>query len=126
MSLLVGCVAGGAIVLVVEALGHRLYPPPPGADFATAGGRGAAVAQAPAGALWFVILAYAAGAFSGGALAVRIARTPSLLPAVIVGGVLMLGGLSNLLAMPHPWWMVVATIVVFMPAAWAGGKLAAS
>ena len=125
MSLLVGCVAGGAIVLVVEALGQRLYPPPPGADFTTVDGRAAAMAQAPAGALWFVILAYAAGAFTGGALAVRIARISSPLPALIVGSVLMLGGLSTLIAMPHPWWMVVATIIVFMPAAWAGGKLAA-
>jgi hypothetical protein len=126
MSLLVGCVAGGAIVLVVESFGHRLYPPPPGADFTTAEGRAAAMAQAPARALWFVILAYALGALIGGALAVRIARSPSVMPAIVVGGVLMLGGLSNLVALPHPWWMTIATIVVFLPAAWAGGKLAVS
>ncbi len=80
--------------------------------------------QVPLGAMVFVILAYAAGSFGGGWVAARLAAARKLRHALVVGGVLMLAGVSNLVTIPHPTWMVIATLVVFLPLAYAGGRLA--
>ncbi|HEU4427543.1 MAG TPA: hypothetical protein VFT98_02220 [Myxococcota bacterium] len=44
--------------------------------------------------------------------------------ALVVGGLFMLGGVLNNLAFPPPAWFWAATGVVFVPPAWAGGRIA--
>jgi hypothetical protein len=124
VSLVAGVVIGGMVGALGESLLPRVFPPGPGVDFSTPAGAAAAFAQAPALALWLVILIYAIGALVGGAVATRLAGGDSLLPAIAVGGILMLAGISNLVAFTRPLWMALATVVVFVPAAVAGGKLA--
>jgi hypothetical protein len=124
VSLIVGILAGGLTVAIGEALSHQLFPPPPGADFSTREGAAAAIAAAPMAARWTVIAVYVVGAAVGGFVATRLARADTALAALAVGGVLTLGGISNIISFPHPWWMVIATLVVFIPAALAGGRLA--
>lgn len=126
LSLVVGVVASGMTVAVGEAMVSRWFPPPSGLDVSTPEGAAKAIAAAPAAALWLVILGYAIGAALGGYLATRIAHAGNLLPAIAVGAILTLSGVSNLVAFSYPIWMALATMVVFLPAAIAGGRLAGS
>jgi hypothetical protein len=40
-----------------------------------------------------------------------------------VGGVQLFFGLVNLVMIPHPMWFAIASVIVFLPAAYFGGKL---
>lgn len=44
--------------------------------------------------------------------------------AIIVGVLLTVAGIFNNLALPPPAWFWIS-VVVFLPAAWAGGRMAA-
>ena len=123
LAVLAGLLVAGFVVFVVETIGHTVYPPPAGFDPTTPAGMAAIMGQAPLGALLFVIAAYACGACAGGALAARLQPSAPLAHAIAVGAVLTGAGVLNLLSIPHPMWMTVATIVVFGPAAWLGGRL---
>jgi hypothetical protein len=80
------------------------------------------MAEIPAAAFGFVLLGYVLGALVGGYTAARIGRAAML--ALVVGAILMAFGILNVVLIPHPRWFTVATFVVFLPAAWLGGKLA--
>jgi len=115
-------VAGTVVILLVEILGHRCYPFPPGVDPHNHESLQAYMKTAPLGAWLFVLAAYAGGSFVAGALASLIGKRPWA--ALAAGGVLMALGLVNVLTLPHPAWFWVASLFIFLPAAGLGGRLA--
>jgi hypothetical protein len=101
LALIAGILAGGMVVVTVEALGHRVYPFPADLDLNDPKALGEYIAQLPAGAFLFVLLAYALGALAGSMVASLIGgRTPG----IIVGALLCLFGFLNLAMIPHPIW----------------------
>jgi hypothetical protein len=123
LATIAGIVAGGIVIMLVEMLSHRIYPPPPGIDVNNPEALKALMASAPPGALAAVVIAWALGSFAGGWTAAAIGK--HLIPALIVGAVLMIGGVANMMMIPHPIWMWVAGLIVFLPGAFLGGKLGA-
>jgi hypothetical protein len=62
-------------------------------------------------ALLGVLVAYVVSSFCGGAVATLIDKSGKYLPAFIVAGLLMLAGIANFIALPHPvWFMVVSSL----------------
>ncbi|MCI0691234.1 hypothetical protein L0337_04405 [candidate division KSB1 bacterium] len=120
-----GIVVGGIVVFVVEWISSLIYPLPAGLDMADKEAMKAYVAALPIGALLFVLLAYVLGGLTGGWLAAKIARDSQIRLSLIVGGVLLLFGIINLVTIPHPLWFAVLSVLVFLPAAYLGGKLGA-
>ena len=47
--------------------------------------------------------------------------TPALLPALTF----LIAGIMNLVAIPHPLWFSIVSLLVFLPAAWLGGRIGA-
>ena len=52
----------------------------------------------------------------------RIARKPR--PALTVGIVIVVGVIANAVMIPHPFWMTITGVLLPVPAAWLGAKLA--
>ena len=101
LAVIAGILVGGMVVGAVEALGHRVYPVPADLDPSDPKALGEYIAQLPAGAFLFVLLAFAFGALGGSLVASLIGgRTPG----IIVGAVLCLFGFLNLVMIPHPVW----------------------
>jgi len=123
LSIIAGIVAGIIVLFCVELVGH-LISPPPAFDVNDLEAMKAYTANAPAFIFIMLILAYMAGSFAGGFIAGSIARQKKLDNALTVGGVLLGLGTYNLFSLPHPTWVIVFGIVVFIPCAWIGGKLA--
>jgi hypothetical protein len=124
LAVLLGVVVGGLMVAAVEFVSHLIYPPPPGLDPANIEALKTAMANAPAGALLFVLLAWALGSLGGGWLAASIARRSPTRHALIVGAVLMAMGILNMVMIPHPPSFWLAALVLFLPAAYLGARLA--
>ena len=123
ISVVVGIIAGVLAIALVEAVGHQVYPPPEGIDVNDREAMKEMVDSAPVGALLFVLAAWAIGAAVGGWLAVRLGGSGPRGP-FIVGLVLLAFGVTNMLMIPHPTWFFVVGVILFLPAALGGGRLA--
>ena len=124
-AVLAGFVAALAVIIVAEAVGHTLFPPPPDLDPMTPEGMSAIVAQMSPAALLMVLLAYLCGGVAGGMVAARVAGEGRIVEAMVVGTVLAVGAMFNVVAIPHPIWMSAASVAVQLPSAWLGARVVA-
>lgn len=124
LAVLAGLVVAGAVITLLEAAGHFVFPPPAGMDPANPESLKSAMRDMPAGALWTVLIAWALGSLAGGWVAARIATRSYLLHALIVGGIMLIGGIVNMAMIPHPLWFWVAGVIIFLPSAYAGARRA--
>ena len=124
LAVILGIVAAGLLIWVVEGVGHRVYPPPEGVDFHDPQAVAAIMEEIPLGALLFVLLAWGVGTLAGGWLAALVAGRSATLYALIVGAVMLAGGIMNRVMIPHPVWFWILGVLVFLPAAWLGARLA--
>lgn len=81
------------------------------------------VSTLPIGAFLFVLASHFAGTFAAGLACQLVARQPWPLGALIVGTFFTLGGILNLIAIPHPTWFAIVDLMLFFPAAWLGMRL---
>lgn len=125
LGVVVGVIAMFAVIMFIEFLGHRMWPPPAGLDPRSTQDMATYLATAPIGALASVVIAWVAGAFSGGAIAAGISRAWPRAAAIVVACCVLLGVVGMIMMMPgHPTWMAVLGIVLPVPAALLGAWLA--
>ena len=110
LGIVAGLIAAVFTVALVEALGHMIYPPPPGVDVTDPAQLSAIMSTIPLGAKIAVLVAWANGILVGGAVAIIIAR--KTWPAWLVGGAVLLMGAITMYMIPHPLWMIIATPII--------------
>ena len=120
-----GLAGSVALIMVVQAVGVLLYPPPSDLDFSDPDALAALMAQMPLGALLMVELSYAAGSLAGGAIVRRVAPNRTTGPLLVVGGLLTLAGFANLAAIPHPLWFAVLSTLTYLPCTFLGAAVVA-
>jgi hypothetical protein len=125
LAVVAGIVVAVLIVFVVETAGHEIWPtaPPPGVDPHDPEVLKAIMPSIPVGAKVAVIVGWVAGAFGGGFVAAKIARNARF--AWIVGGIQLAFGAITMFSIPHPLAMLIAGLLLPLPAAMLGGMLAA-
>ena len=124
LAVLAGVLVMAITVAAVQLIGHSVFPPPPGIDASDHEAMVALISTMPAMALAFVLLAYAAGGFLGAYTAATISRAHRRGAALAVGVVLLALIAMNFMAIPHPLWMVVAGVLIPIPAALLAWRLA--
>jgi hypothetical protein len=125
LALLAGTVTALVSIGLVQALAHLAYPPPPGLDYQNPEVRRELMMNAPTGALLLVLLSYVTGTFAGAWLAARLSGDAPVRQGYMIGGMMLVSGLMNLTAIPHPAWFWVASIAGFIGAAFYGAGLGA-
>lgn len=125
-ALFVGMVVCVVIVFGIESIGTLLNPLPDGIDARDVNQVRDYMASGGASftAMFMVLLAYIAGCFGGAYVATKLAPRRGLMPALVIGQIALVLVIVNLITIPHPIWMVVATLLVPLPSAWAGGRAA--
>jgi len=127
LAVIAGFTAASVVMMLVETInGKVLYPElgklPEGMTDREA--IRALLANAPVGALLVVLLGWALGSLLGGFIAARIGRNAPMAHALTFGGLLTLAGIATNFMIPPPAWFWIPTAIVFIPAAFAGGRLA--
>jgi hypothetical protein len=128
-----GAVFAGLLTVVVlvtvgEALGHWLFPMPPGID--TRNTESVRVAmeagKIPLATLASVLVAWLVAALGGSWVAARQAGCAPLAHGLTVGAIELALALAliMLLSIPHPLWIWAAALVGIPGAAWLGAWLA--
>ncbi len=108
------------LIMAVQALSIRLYPPPTGVDFADPEALARLMDQLPIGSLLMVELSYIAGSLGGGIAVSLVMRNREYRLAAIVGALLTVAGFANLAAIPHPTWFAVVTTITYIPCSLLG------
>jgi len=120
-----GVVIAGLLVWLVEMLGHTVYPPPTGLNFADPDAMRAYIDMLPLGALLFVAAAWFIGTLGGTFAACKIGTAKPIVFAGVVGGLMLIATAANLIMIPHPLWFSILGIVGIIVAAWLGMTLGA-
>lgn len=127
LAVAAGFVAASVVMMIVESVNGKVLYPELGRAAQGMTDRNAIrelLAGAPAGAFLVVLCGWVLGSLSGGIVAGWIGRFAPTRHALVLGGLLTLAGIANNLMLPPPVWFWVASIPVFVPAAWVGGRLA--
>lgn len=121
MRKVLGVVAGVIVamltIMLVEFVGHGVYPPPPELDLTSADGMAAYIATVAPGAMLFVVVAWFLGALTGGWTALRLSDWT--IATWIVAAVIACAGVYNATQIPAPLWMQISTVLAPALGGWA-------
>lgn len=115
-----GIVTAVILIMIVETVGHSVYPPPD-IDFQDMDAMRDYVSDLPIGALLFVMMAWETGTIGGGLVACFIARNRAMVYASIVGGMVLFATVFTLTTIPHPLWFSIASVIAIVVATWITG-----
>ena len=123
-AFVVGIVIAFLTVRLIDMLGHMVFPPPAGLDFSDPSAVKPYLATLPIGAFLFILASSVIAAFAGTLAACHIGTTSSLNCAIVVGGMVLAATVANFIAIPHPLWLSIGTLVGIVASAWFAARLA--
>lgn len=123
LGVIAGLLAAMLLMFGVEALATALFPPPPGFDLRNEADLAKLVAIAPFGMKALVVFGWALASLAGGWIAAKIARHPRV-AALLIGLLIIAGCLMNAAMIPHPLWMNALGVLLPIPLALLGARLA--
>ena len=126
-AVVAGFIAASIVMLIVESINGRILYPDMGKAAEGLTDRDAiraVMASAPVGALLVVIAGWILGGVAGGWVIARLATQATAGHGLVLGALLTLAGIANNLMIPPPLWFWIASLVVLMPATYAGARLA--
>lgn len=118
LAVVAGLIVAAVVVAGLEAASSVLYPLPEGLDHTDRDAMTAAISRLPTPAFVAVLFAWGLGALAGAWTAARISGVVAT--GYIIGALLLAGGVTNLLAIPHPVWMWPGAIVAIGAGTLAG------
>jgi hypothetical protein len=119
-----GVVTAFVLIMLIEKLGHSIYPPPPDIDFSDPEAMRPYIATLPFLALLFPMIAWVVATFAGTALACKIGTANPLAFAAVVGGLVLAGTIANLIVIPHPVWFSAVSLAAIAASAWIAVRVA--
>jgi hypothetical protein len=125
LAVILGLVIGSAVNMALVMVSGKIIPPPAGADVTTMEGLKASIHLFGPKHFLFPFLAHALGTLVGAFLAALVAKGPSAVPAYVVGGFFLVGGIANVSMLGGPMWFnAVDILLAYFPMAWIGNTLA--
>lgn len=110
VATIAGIAVAVVVVMLVQKLGHSLYPPPADMDVNDQAFMKDYVANLPWGPLAFVIGSYALATLVGGWVAILIAGERPLVFSGIVAIFVLAGALTTVMTIPHPPWFTMLAV----------------
>ena len=106
-----GVVTAFITVMLIDKIGHMVYPPPAGLDFTDPAAIQPYMATLPVGAYLFILASSVVAAFIGTLVGCYIGTANPNLFGAVVGGIVMAATIANFIFIPHPLWLSIATLV---------------
>lgn len=119
-AVFLGVLSAGLVTSVGEKLSHLLFPPPASIDFNNLDQMKAFYQSIPNEIFILLIGVWALSSFAGGLVAAVISVQSKRKVAMIVGGIQLLFAAINFSYLPHPMWVVVLSMSLYVPMAFLG------
>ena len=119
-----GIVTAFVMIMLIEKLGHVIYPPPTDLDFSDPEVMRPYIATLPFLALLFPMIAWVVATFAGTVLACKIGTANPLAFAAVVGGLVLAGTITNLIMIKHPLWYSLLALIAIIASAWIAVRVA--
>lgn len=123
LAVVLGAIAALA-TLLLQSLGMMLFPLPPGTPLHTEDDLARIVASAGTGERLWLLLCWLLAALAGGMVAARTSHRHRLGAALCAGALVACGVALDTALLPRPAWLSVAGVLLPVPAAWLGARLA--
>jgi hypothetical protein len=120
---LAGIVTAFVMIMLIEKLGHFIYPPPADLDFSDPDVMRPYIATLPFLALLFPMIAWVVATFAGTVLACKIGTANPLAFAAVVGGLVLARTIANLIMIKHPLWFSLVSLVAVAASAWIAARV---
>ena len=125
LAVIAGLVVMWLTIFALEFVGHAMFPPPPGLNPQNQADLAAIMAQAPTGAMVMLVVAWIAGAFTGGFTAAKISHRHKRGPAIAVALFVMAGVCGMIFLVPdHPVWVSALGLILPIPTALLAARVA--
>jgi len=124
LSVIAGASAGILIVIAGDMATHFFFPIPEGIAHNDKEALREMLTLIPTSALIIMMAFWLLSSFIGAFVAAKINKQSWRSSAIITGSVLMTAAILNMLIIAHPIWMMITTILFYIPVAYLGGKLA--
>lgn len=110
-AVIAGVVTAFLTVMLIDKLGHLVYPPPVSLDYTDPDAVRPYLATLPIGAFLFILASSVVAAFVGTMVGCYIGTANPTLFGVVVGGIILAATIANFIAIPHPLWLSIATLI---------------
>lgn len=124
LAVMFGLLVAVIVLIGMESISHTLFPPP-SVDPNDMDAVRALMADMPARMFVMVLIAWSLSALTGGLVAGRVAGRGAVGHAAVIGVLLTIGAIANFVMLPHPVWVVIVGLGLFLPMAVLGGWLGA-
>lgn len=121
LALTAGIITAVLIIFLLEGVSASMFPMPKDLDPTNKEALAEHIAGLPLQAFILILSIYAVAAFLGALVATSISKT--MRHAYIVGIVLIISNIANLAMIPHPLWFSIASLLIYLPFAWLGGRI---
>lgn len=119
LGVIVGAIAGMAVIFAVEGVGHTIFPPPAGVNLTDPAQLSTVMARIPFQAKVAVLLAWFLGTLAGASAANLVAGRRAWAGRVVTLLILAMS-IFNMTTIAHPLWMMIVALLGIL----AGGVLA--
>ncbi len=110
VAVVAGIITAFLTIMLIDKIGHMIYPPPTGLDFADPEAIRPYLATLPIGAYLFIWASSVVGAFTGTLIACFAGAARTAILAAAVGGIVFAATVANFIWIPHPLWLSLATL----------------
>jgi pimeloyl-ACP methyl ester carboxylesterase len=125
LAVIAGAIVMWLTIFALEFVGQALFPPPAGLDPKDPAQLAQVIAQMPAGAMAMLVVAWVAGAFTGGFTAARLSQRHPRGVAAFVALLVMAGVAGMIYLVPdHPMWVSALGLALPIPVALLAARLA--
>ena len=126
LSVIMGVITGWVLVSIGDMINYKLFPAPKNFDYTNKESLKSFIDDLPVKAFLIMLLFWAISVFVGGFVTGKIAKLNWRKASLITGGILLLSSIGNMLMIPQPIWMNIIVIIMYIPLAYLGGKIAAN
>ena len=123
LATICGVIVSLIVIIIGEGIAHAMNPLPAGVDMQNPDEFKKFISHAPISLHLIILGNYALACFTGALTAASIATEKKMNKAMSLGGIFMGVGMFSLVSLSHPMWVVIASVFVFLPFAYLGGKL---
>ncbi|MEN9522281.1 MAG: hypothetical protein RL065_658 [Bacteroidota bacterium] len=123
LAILVGIIAGFIVITFGDLILHQFINIPDGFNQNDKKALEGFIAIIPLQYLIIMVTYWLLSSFLGGLMASLVNRDGWRNSSLIVGVILMIGAIANITIIQHPKWMLIVSVIGYLPFAFLGGKI---